>query len=195
MEASKIALSPAELALAQDAQIILTKNSVIQKTVALLANVQDELVERGLSFASPSPKISKGENYRGLPYVVLDYPRISTGEDLLFVRSLFWWGHFFSSTLQLAGIHKQHQQKLLDGYDVLLENDYFIGINPDPWQHHFGQDNFKPINELSKDAFAVVLEETPHIKIAARFPLTEWNTAAKHLVKSWELLMALLETT
>jgi len=53
-----------------------------------------------------SPKISRGENYLGLPYLVLDYPRLFRPDAVLAIRTFFWWGHFFSSTLQLSGGYK-----------------------------------------------------------------------------------------
>ena len=103
MQGSKIRLSDAEKELFSNAQIILTKNSIVQKTVLLLEEVQAVLVnENSLRNyqISTSPKISKGENYLGLPYVILDYPRIANDDNLFFIRSMFWWGNFFSSTLQ-----------------------------------------------------------------------------------------------
>ena len=54
-----------------------------------------------------SPKISKGENYRGLPYVMLDYPRLFGREEVLAIRTFFWWGHGFSVTLHLKGGYRE----------------------------------------------------------------------------------------
>jgi len=196
MQGSKIRLSPAEAALFSDAQIILTKNSIIQKTVALLANVQEELEQEANSFLltnSPSAKISKGENYLGLPYVILDYPRIAKGEDLFFIRSMFWWGNFYSSTLQISGDYKtRFHQKISDAYTPLADKKYFIGINPDPWLHHFKEDNYKPVSGFSPQAFATILEESYHIKIAASWPIKEWDSAANNLLKSWKFLTELV---
>lgn len=193
MQGSKISLSAAEAALVCDAEIILTKNSVIQKAVALLAGVQEEVCLSSHRFPS-SPKISKGENYLGLPYAVLDYPRIANGDDLLFIRSFFWWGKFFSSTLQIAGCYKaNHLLNTAESYDALASKNYFIGINNDPWQHHFEANNYRKISELSKEEFHHLLKEQPHIKIAARWPLTEWNAAANNFIKSWEFLAAVIK--
>ena len=41
-------------------------------------------------------KITKGENYLDLPYMVLDYPKIPGAEFDLLCRSMFWWGKYFS---------------------------------------------------------------------------------------------------
>lgn len=194
MQVSKITLSAPEAALVNNAEVILTKNSILQKTVALLAGLQPTLTaqpEAG-GFAS-SPKISKGENYCGLPYVVLDYPRISQGNDLLFIRSMFWWGHFFSSTLQIAGSFKErYLPNLHASYASLAREHYYIGINPDPWQHHFEPANYQPIAAMSQPQFAALLCKQPHIKIAARWPLSEWDAAANHLFKSWKTLATLV---
>lgn len=196
MHGSKIRLSPPEAALFGNAEMILTKNSVLQKTAALLGEVQNVLQDEAPSFIrtlSPPPKISRGENYLGLPYVILDYPRIAKGDDLLFIRSLFWWGNFYSSTLQLSGAFKQkHRAGPKNAYEILAGNTYFIGIHQDPWVHHFEADNYKAIQGLSKEAFALLVDEIPHTKIAARWPLQEWDAAAMNLIKSWKLLMALL---
>jgi hypothetical protein len=196
MQGSKIQLSPAEAALFSDAQMILTKNSILQKTVMLLEEVQNELLLQAPSFLrelSPSPKISRGENYLGLPYVILDYPRLSNGEDLFFVRSMFWWGNFFSSTLQLSGNYKQQFTKQLgNAYDLFAERNYSVGINADPWNHHFGKDNYQTIDSLSAEAFTFLLEENAHIKIAASWPLKEWDMAANKLIESWKFLVSLI---
>lgn len=196
MQGSKIRLSPAEAALFSDAQVILTKNSIIQKTVALLSEVQSELLLAAPSFireSSPSPKISKGENHLGLPYVILDYPRIATGGNLFFIRSMFWWGNFFSSTLQISGEYKAaFQKRLLEEYTVLKEQQYFVGVNADPWLHHFEENNYKKISSFSEDAFSVLLQESTHIKIAAWWPLKEWDSAANKLADSWKLLTGLI---
>jgi hypothetical protein len=114
MNAAKVQLSSAEMTLVCDPAWILTKNAIMTKVVALLAALSERYVEvyapltgeGGLPPTQP-PKISKGENYRGLPYVMLDYPRIFGKEDVFAIRTMFWWGHYFSVTLHLKGIYKE----------------------------------------------------------------------------------------
>jgi hypothetical protein len=196
MQGSKIRLSDAEKELFCNAEIILTKNSIVQKTVLLLEGVQEIFVNENVAknYNIPgSPKISKGENYLGLPYTILDYPRIAKDGDLFFIRSMFWWGNFFSSTLQLSGSYKKtHAGKLKKSYHVLSDATYFIGINTDPWVHHFEEDNYEKIKSLTRETFSVILEESPNIKIATKWPLNEWDSAANKLVESWKLLMKLI---
>jgi hypothetical protein len=194
MQGSKIRLSAPEAALIGNAEVILTKNSIVQKTVALLAEVQEALmIQEEMNRFSSSPKISKGENYKGLPWVVLDYPRISSGGDLFFIRSMFWWGNFFSSTLQLAGWYKEKSLAgLTAAFDHLATEDYFIGVGEDPWQHHFESSNYKKLSDLSRQEYIFLLEHQPYIKIAARWPLSDWDLAANHFCNSWKNLVVLI---
>lgn len=199
MEGSKIHLSEAELNLACNAGIILTKNTIIEKTIALFQTLQEAMTagKQNNAFTnkvfSIPPKISKGENYLGLPYVVLDYPRLSGGGDLCFIRTMFWWGNFFSSTLQLSGVYKKdHLNEIVSSYQLLSGENYFVGTGSDPWHHHFEETNYRKIDSLAKETFSTIVHEKPHIKIAAKWPLKEWDLAATRLYKSWELLINLI---
>ncbi len=198
MEDSKIRLSAAEMELANDANVILTKNTIIKKTTALLITVQQEMQD-GASlytnnnhmFAVP-PKISKGENYNGFPYLVLDYPRLADEKGIFFIRSMFLWGHFFSSTLHLSGAYQQGQaQKIGEAFSSLSVNKYWVGVNTDPWQHHFGSNNYKPIESFLQREFDELMIHHPQIKIAASWPIVLWDEVPGHLFRSWRFLMGL----
>ena len=83
MVIANVKLSKAELMLVCDEQIILTKNNVINKVYQLFGALNDHFIGQikktetifPLEILTWSPKIYKGEQYRGLPYVMLDYPR------------------------------------------------------------------------------------------------------------------------
>src|SRR5664279_575656 len=104
MEEAKIKLSEDELLLVQNAGIILTKNAIMQKAVSLFSllaegmKTESENAQLPVEVMVAMPKISKGEHYKGLPYVVLDYPRLFTQENIFAIRTLFWWGNYFSIT-------------------------------------------------------------------------------------------------
>src|ERR1700733_216708 len=110
MNEAKISLSQKEMDLVTNADWILTKNAILDKVKDLLAvlseSFQSYLHMHTLLIPAGTPKISKGENYKGLPYLILDYPRSFEKEDILAIRTLFWWGHFFSITLHVAGKNK-----------------------------------------------------------------------------------------
>lgn len=98
MDLAKIRLSQEEEALVIRTDWILTKNQILLKIKWLLEQVQmqqQQLLQAGKhslspAITTPSPKISKGENYKGLPYFVLDQPRYFDKENIFTIRHLFW---------------------------------------------------------------------------------------------------------
>lgn len=195
MQESKIHLSPTELHLFCNPEVILTKNRIIKKNIELLQEVQSWMVgenHAGDLFTVP-PKISKGENYEGLPYQILDYPRKTERQNIFLIRSMFWWGHNFSITLHFSGNYKNDfLSKISRAYNLLAEKNFYTGINKDPWHHHFEEDNYKKISTLNQLAFERSLAEQEHIKIAAHWPLSEWHTAAAILFQNWKWIVQLI---
>jgi len=201
VEDAKIQFSPAEMDLMCNAGIILTKNRILAGIRHLLEGLQQHmeqaayLSERGsLSemFRLPA-KISKGENYLGLPYLVLDYPRHFESRNIFAVRTLFWWGHSFSSTLHLSGDPKEaYGPALAAARETLSRKQYYAGINEeDPWQHHFEEDNYRALAQFSEEAFATHVTRAEHLKIAAAFPLRDIHFVAEDLLESWKRLLGI----
>jgi hypothetical protein len=196
MSGAKIQLSPAEGSLLTNAEVILTKNRVMAKLKTLLEHVQEDLLLQAPSFSKPHvfgipPKISRGENCLGLPYLVLDYPRLFQQQDVFAIRSFFWWGRFFSSTLQLSGLYKETFLPKIEGAFSTFSKHY-IGINTDPWQHHFEQDNYIPIAGLQHGDFKKLLYQHTHLKLATSLPVAEWEQAASYLTGNWKLFLDVL---
>ncbi len=195
MEVSKIQLSDAESEMMQNADLILTKNRVLQKMSGLLEQVQERQQDfiqanewRDKEIFRTLPKISRGENYLGLPWLILDYPRVSGSQGVFFIRTMFWWGRFFSSTLHVSGFYKdQISPGIIASFSRLTG--YAIGINADQWVHHFGDDNYKPIASLTANAFETICLEQEHIKIARCFPLEHWDEAVSVLFDRWKELL------
>ena len=136
MDATKIHLSAKEIQLAGNTRIILTKNRIMEKTRVLLGYLQSEYRESLVQSELPpdlvksSPKISRGENYKGLPWLVLDYPRRFGAENIFAIRTMFWWGNFFSITLHLSGeLKAQVEDKLIASFKSLRKNGFSICMN------------------------------------------------------------------
>ena len=196
---TKIQFSDPELRLMCDAEIILTKNKILEKVKCILEEVQVRMMEavagneewkNHLIFQKP-PKISKGENYLGLPYLILDYPRNFGQNETFAIRTMFWWGRFFSSTLHVSGHYYLPVKETVSNlHSSLAANFYYLNNGDDPWQHHFEEDNFTAVNRMNKEEFMMRLHTRPHIKIAAKWPVNEVHLAANELFKSWEFLLA-----
>ncbi|HVG14598.1 MAG TPA: hypothetical protein VM935_06545, partial [Chitinophagaceae bacterium] len=191
MNETKIQFSKRETEMMCNADIILTKNRILEKVRLMLEVLQEQL--RSFQFHADlapvfniPPKISRGENYEGLPYLILDYPRFFKPEDIFAIRTMFWWGNFFSTTLHLSGSHKSLYGPVIEANSSLLaQNNFYVGINANPWAHHFEQSNYQVI-KTGKEILAGE-RQTSHLKLATKIPLDEWPSALDILVRNWKL--------
>ncbi len=189
MEGTKIRLSEEELELASDAYILLTKNIVMSKAGELLgdlsAHIQHELQshDRVITDAiEAGPKISRGENYLGLPYVILDFPRYFREHDVFAVRTMFWWGNFLSMTLHLKGNYREHfRAQLTEGLRSMAATGFHVCISEDEWEHHFGVDNYIPLESLGSDSWEELYAARSFTKLAIKWPVAEWNDSLEKM--------------
>ena len=194
MNRAKIQLSEEELGLVQNAEWLLTKNRIIAKVYEmfgfLISDVQLMLSGNPILsseiFAS-SPKISKGENYRGLPYVMLDYPRCFGKSDIFAIRTMFWWGNFFSTTLHLKGTYKNELAPMLQkNLSVLADHHLFLSVDTDEWRHDFEPDNYVPIVHNQAAIFADNLLKKDFCKVAGKIGLNDWSNVTGQLLTFYE---------
>lgn len=202
-ENTKIALSAKELELVCNTNWILTKHIIIQKVYTLFGDVLPHLqnkLEREKSWLPTDvfitqAKISKGENYQLLPYVMLDYPRYFSKEDSFAIRTFFWWGNFFSVTLQLSGIHKNDcLPRLMNHFNYLQQNNFWVCVNDDLWEHHFNESNYMPIQSFTEESFWAIVSREPFVKIAKKIPIQQWQEAEVFITTTFDELIKLLKT-
>jgi len=197
MDVAKIQLSAEELSLVQNAGWLLTKNTIIEKVFALFGDIAHEMragfTARQLlkeEVLAPSPKISKGENYRGLPWVMLDYPRLFNRQDTFAIRTLFWWGNFFSVTLHLKGQYKQqYQQTLLNNLPLLAKHHFYLCVSGDEWRHEFDEDNYTPLTQLNSSDIEKILLTNDFCKLSAKISLPQWNHSKELLIDLYETII------
>ena len=201
MNKAKIALSPKEMELVTNAEWILTKNAIMQKAWWLLEDLQVEVVARVEQLSATLPKevlkttakISKGENYKGLPYLVLDFPRCFDKDDIFAVRCMFWWGNFFSITLHLVGKYqKQYSDRLIQSYHLLVQNGFFVSVGQEQWEHHFDEPNYIEIGNMTEAQFIEKIHSPAFIKIANKISVKEWDNARQKLSAYFELIAEIL---
>jgi hypothetical protein len=200
MNAAKIQLSPDELLLVQNGQWILTKNAIIQKVYLLFGSLAEEIKnERAKNNLPPevlqtTPKISKGENYKGLPYVMLDYPRLFTKENVFAVRTFFWWANYFSITLHLKGRYKEKFVGAVQKNIFLLtENNFYLSITEDEWHHDIDEQNYILLNDLKDDLKQKHFLQSSVLKISTKINLDKWNESETRLLHLYEVIVKCLE--
>ncbi len=188
--------TPEESRCIADSSFLLTKAEVIRKIDRLLAETRDHLrdicLDQGRSWPSnvdiSTGKISRGENYQSLPYMVLDFPCFFSRDDIFSLRTMFWWANFFSCTLHLQGTFLNTWRPLIRrNIDVLSANYLFISVGPTPWEYHYDEDNYA---RLSQDHLSLV-ESASFIKLSRRIPLNEVESVKEKTGDFWKLLLSL----
>lgn len=199
-DTTKIVLSDKELSLVNDAEWILTKHTIIKKVNNLFSDlipaISSAINKKNIvlppELTAAHPRIYKGENYLQLPYVMLDYPGYFKGEHIFAIRTMFWWGNFFSITLHLSGKYKMmFEEKLLGNIDK-TKNDFFVAIGKDQWQHHFEENNYLPARLYTKEQLKENWDENSFIKLALKFNLQNWNNTASSIQEGYLKIATLL---
>lgn len=197
----KLMLSDEEQQLVNNTHWILTKRVILDKVERLLGDLSDQ--QKGIikneknwlpqEVCMSSAKISKGENYLQLPYLILDNPRCFDATNIFAVRTMFWWGNFFSVTLHLSGTYKALYQERI--YERLRGNkqDIFICINENQWQHHFEGDNYLSIKQVSPVYLQGLIYEKQFLKLAIKFPLQPWDTIPALLQEGFREIITMLK--
>lgn len=192
--------SSSELEILADRSFLQLKEAISKKIVKQLAEIENELkqVVKTSNFDFPtsaftqSGKISKGENYRGLPYFILDYPRLFTKKETFAFRAMLWWGHEFSCTLHIGGeqlglLDDHHIRKIHDAKDL-----YFC-IENSPWEYHFESDNYCLMSELTLEEIKTHMAKNKFIKISRYIPVKAWDSYKSFTLESFARYLILLD--
>jgi hypothetical protein len=198
-ELPKLVLSAEELALASNTQVILTKHKITQ-TVQQMFSMHAALAQQHLAglhlpteVKNSSPKISKGENYLQLPWVMLDYPRVFTQQNIFAIRTMFWWGNFFSCTLHVSGKYKQQfETSILTNISNTQYQQFFICNSNDEWQHHFEPNNYITVESCNQQQLNELLQQKNFIKISCKFSLEKWVYIPELMMQSLNKLLMLV---
>ncbi|MCX8019717.1 MAG: hypothetical protein N2747_04410 [Chitinophagaceae bacterium] len=197
MKKTKLILSAKEKELVTDARWILTKNRILEKIKVMFGFLQQQYASLPATALLPeeilmvSAKISRGENYLGLPWMVLDYPRYFTAEHIFAVRTLFWWGRYFSITLQLHGKHRDgFLPHILAGFSVLKQTGFFLCTGRDPWNHNYLDGNYKSLRRMNEREFKTRIRTSEFIKLTAGISLKKRDSYYAFLEQRYRILIS-----
>jgi hypothetical protein len=200
MGAAKIQFSEEESEVVKNTDLILTKNRIISKVCDLFGQLAAEMEEEWAQHSFPfktldnRAKISKGEHFKGLPYVVLDFPREFSKDRMLAIRILFWWGHYFSVTLQLKGEYKTlFADRLKNKLPVIKGKDLHISISDDEWSHEINKAHYVEIDKLDPGQLEAIIREKAFLKLVAKTSLDHWPMAGEWLWEHFTLMIAVIE--
>ena len=214
-------LTSKELKTLHNTDFFLVKASATKKIEHLFAEVRDEIKsaieENKIVFPkevdATNGKIFRGENYQGLPYLVLDYPKHFSKDSVFAFRTMFWWGNFFSCTLHLQGKGLEHltdpiptfpkgQPKVANEVRATSAtlplwgrwrgSGVYICVNNNPWQYHYKKDNYLSIDKLSDSEIKKMLLESKFIKLSRKIPIKDHKKVVKFARESFLLLQSAL---
>ncbi len=198
---AKIQLSQQEIELVNNTQWILSKHIITKKIFEMFGDLNEIIKKEAEPYNYLFPdnikyqngKISKGENYQLLPYIILDYPSFFWKNRVFAIRIMFWWGNFFSITLHLSGEHKERYISNHAGiFSFLQKKDFFICVNEDEWQHHFEKDNYLQASTISLLEFKKINEKF-FFKVSKKISLDQWECADEFLINSFREMLQLLQ--
>jgi len=189
---------PREIEMAANAELILTKNAIIQKLKNFFEDLQltqQTILQQFLpnipaEVLSVPPKISRGENYQGLPWLVLDHPRYFKPGNIFAIRTLFWWGNFFSTTLHLSGKYKlEFEKNIITNYPLLMKYEGYVCVGEKEWDHHLEKNNYSLVSKMKLSELTATVWEKSFLKLAITTPLGAIDDAENKLNKNYEVLL------
>jgi hypothetical protein len=194
MNHAKLRLSAEEMRLALNKDLILTKREVIKKVCQMMGMLSEQMQNHLIEMAgilpaeiiSSTPKISKGEQYKEMPYVVLDYPRFFSKENVFAIRTFFWWGHYFSSTLQLKGSYqKKYSNAILSAVVEGRLNDYELSVSGDEFDFDLLAGNYQKANSV--ETFTTIDKNYfEFVKISRAYSINKWDEVPYRLFEDFK---------
>lgn len=177
MRKSTINLTKHEIEMATDTFYPFMKQQIMDK----MCNILDEVGQQVSSevFANtPIYKVTKGENYKRLPYVVVDCPQLSGPHLPLACRTLFWWGYGFSFNLIIP------QAKLANNaaYSLSQLEDWIL-IGDHLWENEIDEQYYK--QGLSQEApyWQAHIQNQTYLRIACMHNLYQYGRINELAVK------------
>jgi hypothetical protein len=188
---TNLPFSDEELTVFCDTELIDTKTRIMGKSESGLKELAGRLKEWSegwnidKKFLENPGKISRGENHRGYPYMVLDYPRNFALYSGVSLRTLIWWGHYIKITLHAHGTGNEWLiEHLVKNHDRIKKNNFMILTSPDIWSNRIGDYTEIPIIDTEfSDAIKEQLKINGTLRLSQFHSLTEMNRLVQ-IVKS-----------
>jgi len=191
-----------EQVLMKDAEMLLLKRQCIEKIIQKFSAIEATLNRTTKGFGDSglpqgtilkAGKISRGENYKGLPYVVLDYPRLLTRTDVLNIRLLFWWGHYFTMSLHLAGdVWKGNRNRLMGALSDHEFGGHYVQYEGSAWENDLSSPFFIESSKLENDNFDALLKSS-FIKIVNPLVIDKVEDLESFSLTTFEKFTSLLK--
>ena len=153
----------------------LTKHRIMKTMTFLFDELGHRLSDQFNNFdylTGSDYKITKGENYNFMPYVVLDFPKMIGHKFPIVCRTIFWWGHYFTANLiidtELIDVTIFYKNK-----STLKKTYVLIGENL--WDNNLQSGNYILINKLSIADLTILIENRNYLRLSHKIKLSQIN--------------------
>ena len=190
--------SKKELNVLNDTDFLITKSELVSKIQSLFEQVRTSILNviETSEFIFDDHidieygKIFKGEDYKSLPYVVLDFPKFFSKEDVFAYRTMLWWGNFFSTTLHLEGkSFIKYKNIITDNFNSFCDNETYICVNDTPWEYDYSSNNYIPAAEFNISK----IHDLDFIKLSRKIDIQDYyrlpDSATSYFKKCLGLLL------
>ncbi|MFN0274532.1 MAG: hypothetical protein ACKVPJ_02205 [Chitinophagales bacterium] len=187
-----------EISLLFNKEIFYTKRSATEKLYLLfseiIAVIKDTPIHKSFLFPDGTDfstgKISKGENYKGSPYVMLDFPKLFSKDSIFAFRAMFWFGHGFVFSIVVAGnALKPLQKKFLKNKNGLHHHNIYFSIFNHAWQHEIHKDANILVEEISTQEMEHHINKNHFIKLSSTSLEVQKEKLKNDVLKNYELML------
>jgi hypothetical protein len=192
MRKSTNKLTKHELDFASSIEYPLIKHEVMSKMGLLMAETGQQLshtFRENQLIDLAHHKITRGERYKQMPYIVLDYPQIKGPDFNIVLRTMFWWGHYFTCSL-IVKTSLLDLEKTGKNIRKLKKTKILVGSNL--WEQELEMDDYRKTSDLSKKQTIKLLEAANYLKLSRKISLRHYTSLTEHATEIYsELAKAL----
>jgi hypothetical protein len=111
--------------------------------------------------------------------MILDFPRYFDPEHTFAIRTFFWWGHYFASTIQLKGRYReQFANQILKVVSSQDSIEWMINKTEAEWIHDLSEtDHWEKLSDLNAEEG----RQRNVFKVAASLSVQKWDEAEQFL--------------
>ncbi len=193
--------SSEEIELLQNSEMFVLKRKIFEKLSQQAGCVIDSLKaanhKNGFKFPDyvnlTNGKISKGENYEQLPWMMIDFPFYFSKQKSFAFRTFIGWSKGVTCSLLLTGECLNHYEGVLRN-NLQMLNNMNVGFceHPHPWVHNFdcNQQNF--VEHLDSARVAAHISHHDYIKLSCFLPMSEIEHLEMFAQRTYTILMSSL---
>ncbi len=134
-----------------------------------------------------SSKITRGENLKGLPFLMLDFPKQFSKTEIFSFRLLFWWGNGFTLFLHLKNNQLDRiAKKVIEERKHFYNEGFLISTGGNEWEHDCLSKNYKHLEDFT------VEKPLNFIKFAYSIPFNQSSDLISTIAKKSDFLLAFL---